>query len=148
MAAANVLFYARIFSSIPNILERNHKFKVEMDRIASNRFSNYLEETFDYIVIGGGSGGSVVANRLSRNRNVQVLLLERGGDPDPLQQVPIHASMQVTPETDYGYHTAPQKNCFLASGNVILTYRKTSNKRPPPPAILKVVSDCNLINWK
>jgi len=119
MAAANVLFYAGIFSAIPNILEQNHKVKVEKDRVDSLRVSGVNGEIFDYIVVGGGSAGSVLANRLSRNRNVNVLLLERGGDPDPLQRVPMHAPLQVTPITDYGYKTVEQENCFFASGNVL-----------------------------
>src|SRR6476469_2886562 len=41
-----------------------------------------MTDTFDFVVVGGGSGGCAVASRLSEDSNVSVALLEAGGKDD------------------------------------------------------------------
>ncbi|ODM92831.1 Glucose dehydrogenase [FAD, quinone] [Orchesella cincta] len=61
-------------------------------------------ETFDFIVVGAGSAGAVVANRLSKK--YRVLLLEAGGEPNPLQYIPGFGVFFINyAETDWMYKT-------------------------------------------
>lgn len=68
-------------------------------------------EEFDYVVIGGGSAGCVVASRLSEDPGVSVCLLEAGGADD---SVFIHAPAGVAatlpvPFKNWAFKTVPQK---------------------------------------
>lgn len=64
---------------------------------------------YDYIVVGAGSAGAVVASRLSEDSDVSVLLIEAGDKGKHLNiQVPAAFSKQFTTKHDWNYHTEPE----------------------------------------
>ncbi len=66
--------------------------------------------TCDFLVIGAGSAGCVLANRLSENPANRVILLEAGGgDRNPLLHVPGAVSHTLTiPQVNWGYASEPE----------------------------------------
>ncbi|OAD62857.1 Glucose dehydrogenase [acceptor] [Eufriesea mexicana] len=66
-----------------------------------------LLRMYDFIVIGGGSAGAVIASRLSEISNWTVLLLEAGGDENEISDVPILAGYTQLSEMDWKYQTSP-----------------------------------------
>ena len=69
------------------------------------------DEKFDYIVIGSGSAGGVVAARLTEDPDVSVLLLEAGpADDDDNIHIPLAFSALFKTKWDWNYETTPQKH--------------------------------------
>ena len=67
-------------------------------------------DTFDIIVVGGGTAGCVLASRLSEDKNLQVLLLEAGEDltADPRSSVPSLGSSLLATTANWGFKTTHQ----------------------------------------
>jgi choline dehydrogenase-like flavoprotein len=66
---------------------------------------------FDYIIVGGGSAGCVLANRLSADPAIKVLLLEAGGgDTNPLFRMPAGFAKMTKGVASWGWSTVPQQH--------------------------------------
>jgi choline dehydrogenase len=64
---------------------------------------------FDYVVVGAGSAGCVVAGRLTEDPDLRVLLLEAGGSDDHLEvHMPAVQYRLFKTEHDWNYTTAPE----------------------------------------
>ena len=68
-------------------------------------------ETYDYIVVGAGSAGAAVANRLSADPRNKVLLLEAGRASHPWSPIPIGmARLIANPAANWLYSSEPEAN--------------------------------------
>ncbi|XP_022115817.1 glucose dehydrogenase [FAD, quinone] [Pieris rapae] len=77
------------------------------------------KQEFDFIIIGAGSAGCVLANRLSEISKWNVLLLESGGNENFFSDIPIFAPfLSITP-MNWDYSSEPEKKaCKSLRGNV------------------------------
>ena len=89
--------------------------------------------TFDYVIVGAGTAGCVLANRLSADPGIRVLLLEAGGKDDWIWiHIPVGYLYCIgNPRTDWCYRTEP---CDGLNGRSILYARG------------KVLGGCSSIN--
>ena len=84
-----------------------------------------MPKSYDYIVVGAGAAGCVLANRLSADPGVSVLLLEAGGrDLSPLVHIPAGFGMLMGTKVNWLFDTVPQKfmrgrRMFLPQGKVL-----------------------------
>jgi choline dehydrogenase len=68
-------------------------------------------QSYDYIVVGAGSAGAVVANRLSADVRNRVLLLEAGPASNPWSRIPIgYARLLTNPAANWLYASEPEAN--------------------------------------
>ncbi|KXN91125.1 Choline dehydrogenase, mitochondrial [Leucoagaricus sp. SymC.cos] len=75
-------------------------------------FRDLHSTEFDFVIVGGGTAGNVVANRLTENPKINVLVLEAGGSPNGVQNISVpFYCLRATPQTpnDWNYTTVPQQ---------------------------------------
>jgi choline dehydrogenase-like flavoprotein len=90
--------------------------------------SQRLDSTYDFIIVGAGSAGAVIANRLSEIDDWNILLLEAGGDPPVTSEIPAFLFSTIGSSSDWGYKAEPEegicqgmadKQCHLPRGKVL-----------------------------
>jgi choline dehydrogenase-like flavoprotein len=72
---------------------------------------DFVREQFDFLIVGGGTAGLVLAARLSKDPSIKVGVIEAGlsrmGDPNVDQ--PARAGMMISnPEYDWNFKSIPQ----------------------------------------
>ncbi|CAH2241573.1 glucose dehydrogenase [FAD, quinone]-like [Pararge aegeria] len=91
-----------------------------------NQAKVYDGESFDFIVIGGGSAGCVVANRLTEVGNWTVLLVEAGDDPPYVSEIPAISILLGASFPDWNHYTV--KDGVTAGGHDTGTIHQTMGK--------------------
>lgn len=90
---------------------------------------SYYEIRYDFVVIGGGSGGATVASRLSEEKRFSVLLLEAGLDEPTGTQIPSFFFNFLGSDIDWKYSTESEdeaclnkddRKCYWPRGKVII----------------------------
>ena len=101
MLTSGVWFFPFLIASISYYhFEEDHELKV--------KDTEKLLKSYDFIIVGAGSAGAVIANRLSENPNWKILLLEAGNDETEFSDVPASAANLQLGRMDWKYKTEPQ----------------------------------------
>ncbi|KAK6636419.1 hypothetical protein RUM43_010080 [Polyplax serrata] len=76
-----------------------------------------MYDSYDFVIVGAGSAGAVLANRLSEIEDWNVLLLEAGHDETEISDVPLLAAYLQLSKLDWQYKTEPQPTACLGMTN-------------------------------
>lgn len=77
------------------------------------RDTNTFRDSYDFIIVGAGSAGCALANRLSEITDWNILLLEAGKDELLLTDVPLASTYWTFTDYNWGYKTVPQKGICM-----------------------------------
>ncbi|XP_030374577.1 neither inactivation nor afterpotential protein G [Scaptodrosophila lebanonensis] len=93
LAALLVLLSSLLSESLPNVLAPEGR-----------------DYVFDYVIVGAGTGGSVLTSLLAKHSNGSVLLIEAGGAFGLLSRIPLLTTFQQKGINDWSFLSVPQKH--------------------------------------
>lgn len=73
--------------------------------------------SYDFIIVGAGSSGSVLTNRLTESGKFKVLVLEAGSYENDITDIPSFAGALMSSDFNWGYKTVPQTTACLGNNN-------------------------------
>ncbi|XP_078491108.1 glucose dehydrogenase [FAD, quinone]-like [Ciona intestinalis] len=102
------LVFGVILAILPSLLKRYYKITIDKPN-----------EEYDFIIVGSGTTGNVIASRLTESPNVTDLVVEAGDDdaPNPLISIPVMCGQTQKSSADWKYKTVSQKQACLGLKN-------------------------------
>lgn len=77
---------------------------------------------YDFVIVGSGPAGCVLANRLSENPNWNVLLIEAGTLEGIIENVPLFAPYMFVTRYSWAYQAEPQPYaCLGENGEMVMS---------------------------
>ncbi|XP_072397272.1 glucose dehydrogenase [FAD, quinone]-like [Diabrotica undecimpunctata] len=103
-----------LYNEVQTVLAGVQSYQAPVDNsalftITNDKVVDYGD--YDFIIIGAGAAGAVLANRLSEVYSWRILLLEAGGKSNKFSEIPpLIANLRRT-DMNWGYFSTPQKTC-------------------------------------
>jgi len=102
------------FGFFSSTLAQYKRLMQDPEGLSRNIPTSLISSEYDFVVIGAGTAGSTLTNRLTEVPGWRVLLLEAGKDEIFLTDMPVFAAHFQLTDYNWGYRTQPQKDACLA----------------------------------
>jgi choline dehydrogenase-like flavoprotein len=101
------------FGFLTSTLAEYKRLLLTPDGLVRNMPTSLLHSEYDFVVIGAGSSGTVLTNRLTEVPGWKVLVLEAGKDEILLTDMPVFSAHFQLTDYNWGYRAQPQEDACL-----------------------------------